>query len=76
MATIILCAIPVLLGGCSRRSEPLANPPQAQQNRASQPAAPQEFRQRQIAFLNRIRDADPQQLVIDGPCSTTKTSSA
>ena len=36
-----------------------------QQNRASQPIAGPEFKQRQIAFLNRIRDADPQQRVID-----------
>jgi hypothetical protein len=47
------------------RSEPSASPPQAEQNRAVQPAADLEFKQRQIAFLNRIRDADPQRRVID-----------
>lgn len=64
MATITVSAS-LLLGGCSPRSEPVAGPPQPQQNRASQPSTGQEFRQRQIAFLNRIRDADPQQRVID-----------
>jgi hypothetical protein len=57
---ILLC-----VGACSPRSEPSVNPPQTQQNRASQPIAGSEFKQRQIAFLNRIRDADPQQRVID-----------
>jgi len=66
---IFLC-----VGAGSPRSEPSVSPPQTQQNRASQPIAGPEFKQRQIAFLNRIRDADPQQKVIDR--STTKTSSA
>ena len=57
---ILLC-----VGACSPRSEPSVSPPQTQQNRASQPIAGPEFKQRQIAFLNRIRDADPQQRVID-----------
>jgi hypothetical protein len=55
----------LLLGGCSPRSEPLAGSPPPQQNRVSQPTTGEEFKQRQIAFLNRIRDADPQQKVID-----------
>jgi len=66
---IFLC-----VGDGSPRSEPSVSPTQTQQNRASQPIAGPEFKQRQIAFLNRIRDADPQQKVIDR--STTKTSSA
>lgn len=55
----------LLLGGCSPRSQPLAGSPQPQENRASQPTTGDEFKQRQIAFLNRIRDADPQHQVID-----------
>jgi hypothetical protein len=65
MATMVLSGGFLLLGGCSPRSEPAASPPQAEQNRAVQPAADLEFKQRQIAFLNRIRDADPQRPVID-----------
>src|SRR6185295_13849501 len=53
------------VGACSPRSEPAVSPPQAQQSRESQPITEPEFKQRQIAFLNRIRDADPQQRVID-----------
>jgi hypothetical protein len=65
MATMVLSGGFLLLGGCSPRSEPSASPPQAEQNRTVQPAADLEFKQRQIAFLNRIRDADPQRRVID-----------
>jgi hypothetical protein len=36
-----------------------------EQNRAAQPDARQDFKQRQLAFLNRIRDADPQQRTIE-----------
>ena len=35
-----------------------------EQNRVA-PDARQNFKQRQLAFLNRIRDADPQQRIID-----------
>ena len=31
----------------------------------AQPDARQDFKQRQLAFLNRIRDADPHQRIID-----------
>src|SRR5947207_9542560 len=65
MATMIAGGSLLLLGACSPRSEPAASPPQVQQTPAVQPPARQEFKQRQIAFLNRIRDADPQQRVID-----------
>jgi hypothetical protein len=65
MATIMLGGSLLFLGACSPRSEPAVNPPQAQQSPASQPITGPEFKQRQIAFLNRIRDADPQQRVID-----------
>jgi hypothetical protein len=65
ITTMVLSGGFLLLGGCSPRSEPSASPPQAEQNRAVQSAADLEFKQRQIAFLNRIRDADPQRRVID-----------
>jgi hypothetical protein len=39
--------------------------PSAEQNRAAPPDSAQDVRQRQIAFLNRIRDADPQQRTIE-----------
>jgi hypothetical protein len=65
LATMIVGGSLLFLGACSPRSEPSVSPPEAQQSRASQPITGQEFKQRQIAFLNRIRDADPQQRVID-----------
>jgi hypothetical protein len=43
----------------------LESPPSAEQNRADQPTSGLHFKQGQIAFLNRIRDADPQRRVID-----------
>jgi hypothetical protein len=65
VTTIIAGGSLLFLGACSPRSEPSISPPQAQQSSASQPIIGPEFKQRQIAFLNRIRDADPQQKVID-----------
>ena len=65
LARIIAGGSLFFLGACSPRSEPSVSPPQAQQNPTYQPVTGQEFKQRQIAFLNRIRDADPQQRVID-----------
>jgi hypothetical protein len=65
LATMIVGGSLLFLGACSPRSEPSISPPQAQQSPASQPITGPEFKQRQIAFLNRIRDADPQQRVID-----------
>jgi hypothetical protein len=53
------------LGACSPRSEPAISPPQAEQSPANKPSTGPEFKQRPIAFLNRIRDADQQQRVID-----------
>ena len=52
------------VAACSPRSEPAASPPQVQQSRV-EPGAGQEFKSRQIAFLDRIRDADPEHRVID-----------
>ena len=65
IATIIVCGSLPLLGSCSPRSEQAVNPPQTEQKSAGEPTNGQQFKQRQIAFLNRIRDADPQQRVID-----------
>jgi len=65
MATMVVGGSLLFVGACSPRSEPAVNAPPAQENRTSHPTTGQEFKQRQIAFLNRIRDADPQQKVID-----------
>jgi hypothetical protein len=65
MAPMIVGGSLLLVAACSPRSKPAVSPPQAQQSPASQPITGPEFKQRQIAFLNRIRDADPQQRVID-----------
>jgi hypothetical protein len=55
-----------LLTSCdTRQSISSTNAPTAEQNRVAQPDARQDFKQRQLAFLNRIRDADPQQRIID-----------
>lgn len=55
-----------LLVSCdSRQSVSSTNTPPVEQNRAAQPDARQDFKQRQLAFLNRIRDADPQQRTIE-----------
>jgi hypothetical protein len=65
MAPMIVGGSLLFVGACSPRSEPAVSPPQAEQSHANQPSTGPEFKQRQIAFLNRIRDADPQQRVID-----------
>jgi hypothetical protein len=46
-------------------ASPPASAPSTEQNRAVQPESAQDFKQRQMAFLNRIRGADPQQRTID-----------
>jgi hypothetical protein len=65
LARLIVGGSLLFLGACSPRSEPAVSPPQAEQSGANQPSTGPECKQRQIAFLNRIRDADPQQRVID-----------
>jgi hypothetical protein len=66
MAISIVGSSLLLLGACEKpSSQALASPPPAEQNRASQPTSGLQFKQRQVAFLNRIRDADPQRQVID-----------
>jgi hypothetical protein len=56
-----------LLASCDTRtsvSPPISGPTKEQQ-RTVQPESAQDFKQRQMAFLNHIRDADPQQRTID-----------
>jgi len=55
-----------LLASCdTRQSISSSNAPPAEQNRVPQPDDRSNFKQRQLAFLNRIREADPQQRTID-----------
>jgi hypothetical protein len=55
-----------LLASCdARQSISSTNAPPVEQNRVAQPDARSNFKQRQLAFLNRIREADPQQRTID-----------
>jgi hypothetical protein len=55
-----------LLASCdTRQSISSTDAPPVEQSRVAQPDARQDFKQRQLAFLNRIRDADPQQRTID-----------
>jgi hypothetical protein len=66
VAMLILGSSLLLVGACEKPpSQALASPPPAEQNRASQLPSGLQFKERQIAFLNRIRDADPQRRVID-----------
>jgi hypothetical protein len=55
-----------LLASCDVR-QPISSPnaPPVEQNRVAQPDARSDFKQRQLAFLNRIREADPQQRTIE-----------
>ena len=55
-----------LLASCDVR-QPVSSPnaPPVEQNRAARPDARQDFKQQQLAFLNRIREADPQQRTIE-----------
>ena len=46
-------------------ASPPASAPLTEQDRAVQPESTQDLKQRQMAFLNRIREADPQQRTID-----------
>jgi len=66
IATSILASSLLLVGACEKPSpQAMVTPPPAEQNRTGQPTGGLQFKQRQIAFLNRIRDADPQNKVID-----------
>ena len=66
ITTVILGGGLLLVGACEKpSSQALSSPPPAEENRASQLTSGLQSKQRQIAFLNRIRDADPQKRVID-----------
>jgi hypothetical protein len=55
-----------LLASCDmRESISSSNAPPVEQNRVAQPDARKDFKQQQLAFLNRIREADPQQRTIE-----------
>ena len=55
-----------LLASCDvRHPVSSTSAPPVEQNRAAQPDARSNFKQRQLAFLNRIRESDPQQRTID-----------
>ena len=55
-----------LLASCDVQ-QPISstNAPPVEQDRVAQPDARSDFKQRQLAFLNRIREADPQQRTIE-----------
>jgi hypothetical protein len=66
VAAIILGGSSLLLGACEKPApQALPSPPPAEQARVRQLPPGVQFKQRQIEFLNRIRDADPQNRVID-----------
>lgn len=52
-----------LLAACD--ASPPASAPSGEQDRVGQAQSAQDFKQKQLAFLNRIREADPQQRTID-----------
>jgi len=53
----------LLLASCD--VSPPASAPSTEQDRAAQPESTQDLKQQQMAFLNRIREADPQHRTID-----------
>jgi hypothetical protein len=55
-----------LLASCdTRQSISSTNTPPVEQNRVARRDARQDFKQQQLAFLNRIREADPQHRTIE-----------
>jgi hypothetical protein len=63
---IVAGGVVLLVGACEKPpTQAVASPPPAEQNRSGQLPTGLQFKQRQITFLNRIRDADPQKRVID-----------
>jgi hypothetical protein len=55
-----------LFASCDmRESISSTNAPPVEQNRVARPDAGQDFKQQQLEFLNRIREADPQQRTIE-----------
>jgi hypothetical protein len=66
-AAALLVAVGMLsfFASCDVSSPPSTNAPPLEQTNAAEPASSQQLKQRQVAFLNRIRAADPQQQTID-----------
>jgi len=60
-----LFALGLALASCDRTPARSTNTVPVDGNRAPQSASAQDLKQRQIAFLNRIREADPQHRTID-----------
>jgi hypothetical protein len=55
-----------LLASCDTRQPLSSNPtPPVEQNRVGRSDSRQDLKQQQLAFLNRIREADPQQRTIE-----------
>lgn len=55
-----------LFASCdTRQSISSTNAPPVEQNAVASPGTRQNFKQQQLAFLNRIREADPQQRTIE-----------
>ncbi|MDQ3622570.1 MAG: hypothetical protein M3463_08790 [Verrucomicrobiota bacterium] len=64
--TIPSFILALLLGGCDAPPPPNTSGPAAEERRAATtPANTREFKDRQMAFLNRLREADPQKRTID-----------
>ena len=64
--TLVMMGCLSLLASCdTRQSISSTNAPPIEQNRVAQPDARSNFKQRQLEFLNRIREADPQQRTIE-----------
>lgn len=53
------------LVACDARPPASTETPRRENSKAVQPGNESDFRQRQMAFLNRLREADPQQRTID-----------
>ena len=64
IALSLLGSVP-FFASCDVSSPPSASAPPAEQTRLKQPTNAQDLKQRQVAFLNRVRAADPQQQTID-----------
>jgi hypothetical protein len=64
MALSLLGSLPCLTS-CDISSPPSTSTPPVEQTRVQQPANAQDLKQRQVAFLNRLRAADPQHQTID-----------
>jgi hypothetical protein len=62
-SSLLILGCLLLFASCD--ASPPAGAPVTEQDRAAQPESTQDLKQRQMAFLNRIREADPQKRTID-----------